>query len=169
MEVWKKVNGHENYEVSNLGNVRRGNFMLKKIDREGYYRVCLQYNYKRNWKSIHRLVAECFILNPENKKEVNHINAIKTDNRVENLEWCTRQENTNHAVAMGLYQSNKQSEAHKKILKDINSKKVIDISNGIIYDCAKDLAEMINIPQSTLRHYLIGSRKNKTNYRYLNS
>jgi hypothetical protein len=168
MEIWKSIKGYEGlYEVSNLGNVKRKGFELKKIDRNGYYRVCLQKNKKRNWRSINRLVAEAFIPNPENKPQVNHINAIKTDNRVENLEWTTGIENIRHARKMGLYPKMKQSDNHRKILKDTNSKKVVDITNGTIYDCVSDLALLISIPKSTLIHYLIGSRTNKTNYRYL--
>lgn len=94
-EIWKDVAGYEGlYKVSNLGNVY--GVKRKKILKPGlarYYFVVLCKDGKRKDVHIHRLVASAFCDNPDRKEEVNHLNEITTDNRAENLEWCTRLEN----------------------------------------------------------------------------
>ena len=110
MEIWKDVIGWEGfYQVSNLWHVqslwktnqywfwKRVKVLKKRIHRQWYIR----YAFSKNWviynKSAHRLVAETFIENIWNKEMVNHKNWIKGDNRLENLEWVTRSENTKHS------------------------------------------------------------------------
>jgi len=96
MEEYKQIIDFENYEVSNLGNVRNiktGKILKPRIDRDGYYQVCLCKDKKKKTPKIHRLVAESFIENPENKPCVDHINNDKLDNNVENLRWATLNEN----------------------------------------------------------------------------
>jgi len=94
IEIWKKVLGYENYEVSTKGNVRKGNKLMKtKLENNGYYRIGLYQNKMYKYFSIHRLVAVAFINNPQNKLCVDHINNNKIDNNVTNLRYVTHQEN----------------------------------------------------------------------------
>ena len=99
-ENFKKVTVCNNYSVSNYGRVRndKRNTFLSPRDLKGYKRVSLWYNGKANDHRIHRLVAQSFIPNPENKLEVNHKNGIRNDNRECNLEWTTGEENAKHRV-----------------------------------------------------------------------
>lgn len=100
-EVWVTISDFGGvYQVSNMGRVKRKNSRVLKPEttNRGYKRVILSYNNSQAKISVHRLVATYFIENPENKPQVNHINGITHDNRLENLEWVTSQENINHSL-----------------------------------------------------------------------
>ena len=105
MEIWKDIEGYEGlYQVSSLGRVKRlykndKEKILKLMsDRYGYLRVNLYKEGKRKQSKVHRLVAKAFIPNLDNKSQVNHRDEDKTKNRVENLEWATSKENSNHGT-----------------------------------------------------------------------
>lgn len=108
-EQWHNIPQYEGiYQVSNLGNVKNlKNKILRPMNDGNYLNIDLYKNGKRKRYKIHRLVAETFIPNPENKSQVNHIDGNKLNNCIENLEWCTPKENTRHAFKTGLAKVNK--------------------------------------------------------------
>lgn len=105
-EEWKPIEETKGiYSVSTMGRVKnnRTGYVLSPVKwKKGYVKVNLKIDGNSNSRLIHRLVAETFIPNPENKPEVNHKNGIKNDNRVGNLEWVTGEENRKHAYETGL-------------------------------------------------------------------
>lgn len=107
MEIWKQIPNLSGYEASSSGNIRSLKrktpyVMVGGIDNGGYRIVTIRGDKSQVTKLVHRLVAITFLKNPDNKKTVNHINGVKLDNRIENLEWNTYSENINHAFKYGL-------------------------------------------------------------------
>lgn len=117
-ERWKPVVGFEGYyEVSSIGRVRsvgrditrsdgvvrhyEPRLMSLHLNTDGYSQVKLSSNHVSRYYSVHRLVAMAFIANPENLPEVNHIDAVRTNNTVENLEWCTHGDNIRYSIQLG--------------------------------------------------------------------
>lgn len=137
-EIWRPVIGYEGrYEVSNLGRVRslpklvegyRGSFVTKtrilkaSPDGKGYLMVWLYMNKIRHTFKVARLVAQAFIPNTENKPQIDHINAVKTDNRAENLRWVTDKENCHNPIT---YKRNAES---KRGILNHKSKRVFQYS-----------------------------------------
>lgn len=159
MEVWKKIQGLENYEVSSYGNVkgleiktRFGNgykiYPERKIkpwmDKKGYFYIDISNKSIYTRFLLHRLVALHFILNNENKPQINHINGIKSDNKVENLEWCTAKENLKHARDTGLTKISGVDHYNSKLTKE----DVFFIKNSSLRNI--ELCKKFNVAQGTI-------------------
>ena len=143
MEEWKAIKGYEGlYEVSNLGRVKSisytnqyGTFdrvvILKGWICEGYQCVQLTRNNEKKTFKIHRLVAETFISNPDNLPEVDHINTIRDDNRVENLRWVTHKENMNNELTklnIGKSVTNENNGMYGKLHSEETKNKMSEIA-----------------------------------------
>lgn len=95
---WKKIKHYEEYEINSVGHVKRNGKLIKpQMSTNGYINICLCKNGKAKQFRLHRLLAESFIPNPFNKPQVNHIDGIRTNNHLFNLEWVTISENHLHA------------------------------------------------------------------------
>lgn len=152
-EIWKDIVGYEGlYQVSNLGRLKRisrvrsdGKLLKELIKKntprkgDGYLQISLgTRSHTQKSRYLHQIVATAFIPNPENKRFVNHKNGIKADNRVENLEWCTYQENMDHAVETGLQNTKGENNLQHK-LKEVT---VLEIRSKYDPNISKPLKKL---------------------------
>lgn len=168
LETWRDVVGFEGlYVISNLGKLKSIDrkiktkdgwcFFRKGIDitirknNFGYYDTRLCKNGSKKSVFLHRIIAEAFIPNPDNLPMINHINGIKTDNRIENLEWVSASENSKHAYDVGLRKNPRHS--HRQ---------VIDTCINKLYASIREAATANNIPYNHCKNILKGVAKNHT-------
>lgn len=148
-EIWKDIPGYEGcYQASNLGNIKsipryvsnhtgmllvKEKLITQRKNKQGYMICYLSKNAKDECFRVHRLIAKTFIPNPENKPQVNHIDGNKSNNRLENLEWCTNSENQIHAFKNGLnYVTGRAGKPKRKVEQiDMNTNCVIKVFESI--------------------------------------
>lgn len=159
MEIYKDIEGYEGYQISNHGNVKSLNYnktgkekILKpKKNKSGYLQVVLYQQGKGKYHYIHRLVAQAFIENPNNLPQVNHKNQIKTDNRVENLEFCDAKYNCNFGTR------NERSATNR-------SKPVMCLETGVVYPSANEAARQLGFAQTHISSACNGKYKQMYGY-----
>lgn len=165
MEEWKDIKGYEGlYQVSNIGRVRRvksGRVLIGFRCGGGYLYVILYKNETRKNYSVHRLVAQAFIPNPNNLPQVNHKDEDKTNNRIENLEWCTNQYNCNYGT-----HNKRIGKAHINHLA--LSKAVLCVETGVVFPSASEVERFINRigAQGNISACCLGKRKSAYGYHW---
>ena len=165
-EIWKLFKDSYTYKtgkgairevepiyVSNMGNIRG-----RKLHDNG--RGYLIFHYKCKDYKLHRVVAELFIPNPENKPCIDHINTVKTDNRVCNLRWCSHKENNNNPLTLEKYKQINPKKA--KIAAKKLSKPVKCIESGEIFNSTREAEEHYNLKRYSISKAANPKQNNKT-------
>lgn len=182
-EIWKDIKGYEElYQVSSLGRVRskdklinsrgnkkrlhRGIILRPKKKKSGYLEVSLYKDKKHKSIQVHRLVAETFIPNPQNKPEVNHKKVVTNDfcdNSIYNLEWCTREENMQHSFKYGnrIVAKSRNSTSSKAVQQYTTDGKLMKK-----WFCTMDIQRELGIPNSHISACCLGKRKTAGGYKW---
>jgi len=149
MEIWKVIKEADKYEVSNYGRIKKikTGKIIKGSEHKGYR----LFKTKGFQKTIHRLVGQYFIENPNNKPYINHIDGNRQNNNVNNLEWCTPIENTHHGIYLGT----------------VDCRKIRNKENGEIYLSKAIAAKKFNVTPQVIKHILNGRTKNRFNLEYV--
>jgi len=172
-EIWKDIKDYEGYyQISNYGRVRsldrtvivirydkdykinlKGSIMNCSLNISGYPNVSLHKERKRQVARVHRLVAEAFLDNPNNYETVNHIDSVKTNNRIDNLEWCTASDNRLHARNI----FNDTTYGEECNLSKLTEDQVREIrANGRMDMTNEQIGKLYNVSHETIRCVLNG-------------
>lgn len=172
LEQWKFIDGFsEKFSVSNYGRVKsnqryvsnhtgvidkKDHILKQQKNKKGYLIVTILDGSKKKTMSVHRLVANAFIPNPDNKPQVNHIDCDKTNNYFGNLEWCTNSENQLHAVANGLNDHSKYESGRKKIPVEQIDKNTGEVI--CVFESIASASRETNTSSSNIRFCIYGKR-----------
>ena len=176
-----RVKDFEDYTIDETGNVfsiRKNKYLKQTINRNGYCKVTLQKDKYRKMFSVHRLVAQAYLKNYSNTLQVNHINGIKTDNRVENLEMVTAKENMQKAVEIGLFDKCKEIQRKNAIKNNLGKYHILasesakkrvakyDKNNNLIqvYNSITEASRKNNINITSISYSANGKRKTGGGY-----
>ncbi len=158
--MWKECSVCSNYEVSKYGDVRRKEtkrILKQNLKKDNYLEVSISMGSRQNVKHylVHRLVAEAFIPNPENKPQVNHKDGNTTNNQVTNLEWVTNQENITHSIITGLKPNDRgENSCNSKMTKEqVQWCRDMYKPRDKEFGC-RALAKMFNVSKSTMSYIL---------------
>ena len=176
-----KVKDFEDYTIDEIGNVfsiRKNKYLKQTINRNGYCKVTLQKDKYKKTFSVHRLVAQAYLKNYSNTLQVNHINGIKIDNRVENLEMVTAKENMQKAVEIGLFDKCKEIQRKNAIKNNLGKYHILasesakkrvakyDKNNNLIqvYNSISEASRKNNINITSISYSANGKRKTGGGY-----
>ncbi len=163
MTKWRTIEKYSRYEVSDSGEVRNvvSGKVLKPCYSTGYAHVTLCDENGRHQTSIHKLVAEAFIDNPNNDTEINHLDGDKRNNRVDNLEWCDRSHNMRHAYAIGLQRViPEQIECSLKRAQRSHERPVRNIETGAVYSSVKECAMTEGLSNPAISYHITRKARN---------
>jgi hypothetical protein len=169
MEMWEDIKDYEGlYQISNLGNVKsiKKGIVVGDIIKGGYRRIPLYKNGKYKRFMIHRLVAEAFVKNPDNKPEIDHIDGNSLNNMADNLRWCSHKENLNNPITLkrksiaqlGNHMTGRFGALHH------NSKKVLCIETKTVYGGIAEAERQTGIKH--ISNVCCGSRQTAGGYHW---
>ena len=162
VELWKKHPEIEKIEVSSFGRVRsaKGHYYKNHPNKDGYMRIAFSVNGKWVNKSVHRLVAQAFIPNPDNLPEVNHKNGDRTNNNVSNLEWCSHSYNIQYREKYGI--SNATSLGHPVFAVNLTT---LEVSR---YQSQNEAGRELGVEQTNISKVIKGKQKTAYGYWFVN-
>ena len=168
MEKWTEVLSNSNYDVSNTGKVKRSGSDkdCSVRDKKGYLAVDLYRDGRRKTERVHRLVAEAFVPNPDNKPEVNHIDGNRYNNNASNLEWVTHKENVHHAWDNGLARPSYGMLGKNNPNSGRKGKPIRIVETGEVFESSLDCERAIDGNNRHINDCLRGRQKTHRGYHF---